>query len=127
VTVVYCARPRSITRAASGFTPRSGTQVSSGSVIKLSSTVQEWPNRPVAFPVGLQGVGEADLPRGRSPMANSLPHDAPFGASKWSTRHQQRPAAASGYSWSELHFDRGAAARVFGLARGCMPIRREDR
>lgn len=35
----------------SGSTPRSGTQVSSVSVIKSSSTVQEWPNRPVGSPV----------------------------------------------------------------------------
>jgi hypothetical protein len=47
--------------AASGFTPRSGIQVSSGSDIKLSSTVQEWHNRSVGFPVGLQGVGGTDL------------------------------------------------------------------
>ena len=61
MTVVCCVRPRSITRAASGFTPRSGIQVSSGSDIKLSSTVQEWHNRSVGFPVGLQGVGGTDL------------------------------------------------------------------
>ena len=60
MTVVCCARRRSITRAASGSTPRSGTQVSSGSVIKSSSMVQEWPNRPVVFSVGLQGVGIAE-------------------------------------------------------------------
>jgi hypothetical protein len=34
-----------------GSTPRSGTQVSSVSVIKSSPTVQEWPNRPVGSPV----------------------------------------------------------------------------
>jgi hypothetical protein len=127
VTVVYCARPRSITRAASGFTPRSSTQVSSRSVIKLSSTVQEWPNRPVGFPVGLQGVGGANLPRGRSPMANSLPQEAPFQASDWSTRHQQRPAAASGHNGVNCTSTVVPAARALGLTRGGMPIRREDR
>jgi MOSC domain len=64
-----CARPRSITRVASGSTPRSGSQVSSVSVIKSSSTVQEWPKCPVGFPVGLEGVGGTDA----DPAVNSLP------------------------------------------------------
>jgi hypothetical protein len=128
VTVVCCARRRSITRAASGCTPRSGTQVSSVSVIKSSSTDQEWPNRPVGFPVGLQGVGGTDL-LAADPTVNSLPHDAPF--SEPLIEVDSTPAA-SRRSLGLLNVVGCTstvvpAARVFGLARGGMPIRREDR
>jgi hypothetical protein len=120
VTVVCCARRRSITRAASGCTPRSGTQVSSGSVIKSSSTVQEWPNRPVGFPVGLQGVGGADLLAADPAMDNSLPRDAPF--SEPLIEVDSTPAA-SRRSLGLLNVVGCTstvvpAARVFGLAPG---------
>jgi hypothetical protein len=62
VTVACCAPLPSITRAASGCTPQSGTRVLSGSVIRSSSTDQDSRDRPVEFPVGLQGLGGADHP-----------------------------------------------------------------
>jgi hypothetical protein len=61
VTVACCAPLPSITRAASGCTARSGTLVLSGSVIRSSSADQDSHDRPVEFPVGLQGLGGADL------------------------------------------------------------------
>jgi hypothetical protein len=128
VTVVCCARRRSITPAASGSTPRSGTQVSSGSVIKSSSTVQEWPNRPVVFSVGLQGAGEADLlaadPYGLAPcliMRRSEP-PSEVDSTPAASRRSLGLLNVVGCTSTVV-----PAARVFGLAPGGMPIRREDR
>lgn len=128
MTVVCCARRRSITRAASGSTPRSGTQVSSGSVIKSSSTVQEWPNCPVGFPVGLQGVGGPDLlaadPHGLAPclMIRRSEPLIEVDSTPVASRRSLGLLNVVGCTSTVV-----PAARVFGLARGGMPIRREDR